>query len=296
MTRDDWRQRGAAVRDIPLETVLILRGAVRDRRDQSKWHTERGWLSITGPKFHNWEQLHGGGGAIDLVIHLAGVPYREAVLWLEQHVGSTYRTPSQTRSRAPSHAETSVGEECSSTLQLPRRSDRMLVRVREYLTQRRRLAASLLEPLLESGNLYADARGNAVFLLVAGKAQRPVGAELRGTASSVWRGMARGSRKNQGFFWTGATPCQHIVLCESAIDAISCCQLHVERICISTSGVRANPPWLSTLIARGYHIDCGFDADAAGDAAAACMIALYPTVHRLRPPAHDWNDALLSHR
>ena len=55
-----------------------------------------------------------------------------------------------------------------------------------------------------------------------------------------------------------------IVLCESAIDAISCFQLHPERICISTSGVRANPPWLAGLIARGYHIHCGFDADATG--------------------------------
>ena len=294
MTRDDWRQRGAAVRDIPLETVLILRGAVRDRRDKSKWHTERGWLSVTGPKFNNWQQLHGGGGAIDLAMHLAAVPYREAVVWLERNVGSAYRTPSEIRSRARSREETSAGEKCSSALQLPLRNDRKLGRVREYLTERRRLAGCLLEPLLESRRLYADARGNAVFLMVAGKAQRPIGAELRGTGPRVWRGMAPGSRKNQGFFWTGATPCQHIVLCESAIDAISCCQLHAERICISTSGVRADPPWLSMLIARGYRIDCGFDADAAGDTAAARMIAIYPTVHRLRPSAHDWNDALTS--
>ncbi|MCZ7600588.1 MAG: DUF3991 and toprim domain-containing protein [Gammaproteobacteria bacterium] len=163
-----------------------------------------------------------------------------------------------------------------------------------YLTERRRLAAVGLQPLLESGRLYADGRGNAVFLLVAGKAHRPVGAELRGTGPRVWRGMAPGTRKDLGYFWAGARGAQHIVLCESAIDAISCFQLHPDCICISTSGVRANPPWLAGLIARGYRLHCGFDADEPGDNAARQMLALYPQVQRLRPPAHDWNDALTS--
>jgi hypothetical protein len=70
--------------------------------------------------------------------------------------------------------------------------------------------------------------------------------------------------------------------------------MHPQRICISTSGVRANPRWLSGLTARGYEILCGFDAHGPGDAGAARMIALHPAVHRLRPPAHDWNDALAS--
>ena len=41
--------------------------------------------------------------------------------------------------------------------------------------------ASLLEGVLVFGRLYADQRGNAVVLLIAGGAQRPVEAELRGT-------------------------------------------------------------------------------------------------------------------
>lgn len=168
-------------------------------------------------------------------------------------------------------------------------------RVLRYLTERRHLPSALLEPLLESGRLYADQLGNAVFLLVAGKTNRPVGAELRGTGPRVWRGMAPGTRKDLGYFWTGVRGAKEIILCESAIDAISCFQLHPERICISTSGVRANPPWLAGLIARGYHIHCGFDTDPPGDAAAHQMIRLHSTVRRLRPPAHDWNDALASH-
>ena len=106
--------------------------------------------------------------------------------------------------------------------------------------------------------------------------------------------MAPGTRKDLGYFWIAAQGSREIVLCESAIDAISCVQMHPQRICISTSGVRADPPWLHGLLARGYDIFCGFDADGPGDAAAARMMALHPAVRRLRPPAHDWNDVLTS--
>ena len=83
---------------------------------------------------------------------------------------------------------------------MPTRHDRHLPRVLRYLTWQRHLSLSLLEPLLANGRLSADQRGNAVFLMVAGKAQRPVGAELRGTGSRIWRGMAPGSSKDGGYF------------------------------------------------------------------------------------------------
>lgn len=285
-------RRAAVVRAVPLESVLLFRGAVRNRHDRHKWRTEQGPLSLTGPKFTNWHTGQGGGGAIDLVMHLAQVNFRTALVWLEQHLAA-----SQVASGGPaahaSHRESSPSEE-AGLLRMPVRDDRLLERVRQYLTQRRYLAASLVEPLIASGKLYADRRGNAVFVSVAGKANRPVGAELRGTGPRVWRGMAPGTNKDCGYFWSGVSGSREIVLCESAIDALSCFQMHPRRICISASGVRADPPWLGGLIARGYELHCGFDADGPGDAAAARMIALHPQVKRLRPSAHDWNDALAS--
>jgi len=292
MSWDDLRRRAAVVREVPLETVLLLRGAERDRHDKSKWHSERGPLSVTGPKFMNWHGHRGGGGAIDLVMHLAKVDYRTAVAWLEGCLGVGRVAAGVPRERTSDHERGAGGR--SPSLQLPLRDDRRLYRVRQYLTRRRHLSSTLIEPLLQSGKLYADSRGNAVFLLLAGKAQRPVGAELRGTGPRVWRGMAPGTRKDWGYFWIGTQGARQIVLCESAIDAISCFQMRPERVCISTSGVRANPLWLRGLIAHGYEIHCGFDADDPGDAAADRMIALHPMIQRLRPPAHDWNDALAS--
>ena len=164
--------------------------------------------------------------------------------------------------------------------------------MRNYLARHRHLDSWVLDPLFEGGKLYADNRGNAVFLMVAGKANHPVGAELRGTGASPWRGMALGTRKNAGYFWVGPKGPERVVLCESAIDAMSCHMLYPGRVCISTAGARPNPSWLTAILNHGHDVDCGFDADPPGDTAAREMIRLYPDIRRLRPAAKDWNALL----
>ena len=287
----DFRRRADAVREIPLEIILQSWGAVRDRRDKAKWHLGEDSFSVTGLKFTHWQRRAGGGGAIDLVIHVRGMDVRSAVAWLEQRFGTSHVS-----------ADSAVVNSRSSSglspkpyrLRLPDAQSDKLEQVRRYLIQRRCLAASLLEPLIKAGKLYADRRANAVFLMVSGKTNRPVGAELRGTGSRVWRGLAPGSRKDRGYFWIGKQGSSKIVLCEAAIDAISCFQLLGDCICISTAGVRSNPPWLQPLLARGYAVHCGFDNDAAGETTARQMIDHHPGIQRLRPPAHDWNEAVVS--
>ena len=293
MSIGDFRRRADRVRDIPLEAVLRFHGAQRDRRDKAKWHTQQGPLSVTEPKFTNWQQGRGGGGAIDLVMHLANVDVRTAVKWLEQHLAAGHLTAGEATTHSSSRT-LSTTPAPTRQLRLPAPDGRMLARVCHYLTAGRHLAASLVEPLLTSGTLYADSRGNAVFLMVAGQANRPVGAELRGTGPQAWRGMAPGTRKDLGYFWIGVKGSRQLVLCESAIDAISCHQMHSQYICLSTAGVRTNPHWLSGLVNRGYDIFCGFDSDESGDGCADRMMAIHPAIRRLRPPAHDWNDALIS--
>ena len=299
MTLRNFRRQADAVRSIPLETVLTHWGAERDRRDRAQWRTERGHLSVTGAKFFNWYRNEGGGGAIDLVMHLGEMDAATAIRWLRQHLGSAPAAASSTSACwQASSSSFSCGDAQTPLhgLRLPLANPAKLERVRRYLTEQRHVAASILEPLIDAGKVYADQRGNAVFLMVAGKPNRPIGAELRGTGARVWHSLASGTRKDAGYFWIGADGSQKIVLCESAIDAISCFQLHSTCICISTAGVRPDPPWLLPLIARGYHIYCGFDDDAAGNAASRQMIARHPSIQRLRPPDHDWNDALAANR
>ena len=75
------------LRSVPLTDVLRRLGAVRDRRDKARWKTDRGTLSVTGMRFFNWHTHAGGGGAIDLAMHLRGVGFKDAVAWLRDAFG-----------------------------------------------------------------------------------------------------------------------------------------------------------------------------------------------------------------
>jgi len=278
------RKRTDQLRAIPLPSVLRLWGAVADRHDKGKWHTSRGTLSVNGPKFINWNQGEGGGGAIDLVIHLKNCSFKEALDWLGDHF--------------PQHRVNDLAPSASSSaLSLPTPDPLQLGPVKDYLTTERAIPLVLIESLIRTGTLYADHRANAVFLLRDPEGT-PVGAELRGTTSRQWRGMAPGSRKNLGFFSIPApilsTDQRPIILCESAIDAISAFALHPQHRCLSTAGARPDPAWLGPIIQKGARVYCGFDADQTGERMAQAMIAFHPPVTRLRPPRHDWNDLLKS--
>jgi hypothetical protein len=278
MTFGQLRDLADQVRTIPLESVLRLSGAQPDRYDRHKWHTQQGVLSVTGAKFINWNRTLGGGGAIDLVIHLHGLGFRQAVQWLSHSFPGAFRLESDPLSS-------------KAALAIPPPDPAKLWRVRQYLLGERALPQALIDPLIQSGSLYADHRANAVFLLL-GKEKRPVGAELRGTTTRPWRGLAPGSQKDLGFFAIPANPLPAIILVESAIDAISCFTLHPQHRCLSTAGARPNPRWLAALLEQRFPVYCGFDADPTGEDMARAMIALHPTVQRLRPRRHDWNEVL----
>lgn len=277
----NWRARAERLRALPLPVVLAALEATPDPGDRAKWRTARGVLSVTGAKFINWNQGVGGGGAIDLVMHVQEFGFGQALQWLEERFdpGSPVEPGFRPAPRA---------------LTLPPPAVHHWPRVERYLIEQRRLPRPLLTPLVHAGILYADARANAVFLLGETPATA-VGAELRGTTSGSWRGMAPGSRKDHGCFSVSTASVDALVLCESAIDALSCHALHPAFRCLSTSGARPDPAWLTVLLRLGLPIFCGFDADPTGDALAQRLILLHPAVRRLRPPAKDWNDALRLH-
>lgn len=274
----NWRARADRLRALPLPVVLAALEATPDPGDPAKWRTVRGVLSVTGAKFINWNQGLGGGGAIDLVMHVRQVGFGQALEWLELHFGIFNPLPPQATLPARSFS-------------LPPPVANHWPRVRYYLVEERKLPATLLEPLTRFGTLYADAQANAVFVLLD-TAGHPVGAELRGTTALRWRGLAPGSRKDRGFFSASGTSSHAIVLCESAIDALSCQALHPDYRGLSTSGARPDSAWLPALISQGLPIYCGFDADPTGEAMAQRLHDLHPSILRLRPAAKDWNDLL----
>jgi len=143
------------VRGIDLQRVLQSINARKDTCDKKKWHTERGVISVSGIKFMNWNTGTGGGGAIDLVIHLKKLDFKNAVRWLTamfpEHALKTAKIPVS----VPKHQ-----------FHVPTRWNTHLPRVKQYLIEKRCLRPELISTLVRSGKLYADKRGNAVFLLL----------------------------------------------------------------------------------------------------------------------------------
>ena len=133
----NWRTRAERLRALPLPVVLARLAAVRDPYDPAKWHTARGLLSITGAKFMNWNSGFGGGGAIDLVIHLQQLGFGQALEWLEGHFGGL--TLLQPESTPP-----------AQTLTLPTPVPENWPRVERYLIAERNLPGALLQPLVQS--------------------------------------------------------------------------------------------------------------------------------------------------
>jgi hypothetical protein len=282
LTYRQLRDQADQVRAIPLAAVLRQSGAQPDRYDPAKWHTAQGVLSVTGAKFMNWNHAQGGGGAIDLVMHLHQLGFREAVQWLGHHFpGSLARPPAPVSLKGALH--------------LPLSDPTRLGSVRRYLVAERHLPGDLVDMLIPSGTLYADPRANAVFLM-RGPHHHPVGAELRGTTARPWHGLAPGSQRDLGYFAVHTTEYSAVILVESAIDALSCSVLHPQYRCLSTAGARPNPGWLGTLLDECHRVYCGFDADPTGENMARAMIARHPNIRRLRPAQHDWNDVLKARR
>ena len=240
MNFDQRRRWVDGLRAIPLNSVLRAAGAEADRHDPAKWLTPQGVLSVNGAKFFNWNRDRGGGGAIDLAMHLRVCDFTAAVQWLAEH----FCLPTAGSPAFSTH---------SPNLRLPSADGAQLRHVTRYLLEQRGLPAALLRPLVDSGRLYADRRANAVFVLL-GKENHPVGAELRGTSAMAWRGLAPGSRKDLGYFACGLARAHELVLCESAIDAISCAAIYFNRLCLSTAGARPNPAWLPPLLVQHHRV------------------------------------------
>jgi hypothetical protein len=290
---DELKNRADIARRIELEELLKRTGCDRYRFDKNKWHTPQGAISIKEDKFFNWNAGFGGGGAISLLMHLTECDFKSSVDWLFRHFSLS--DISINRNVAPNKINHHNHNGKPKTLRLPPRDDNKLLQIRHYLTHRRCLPKTVVDYLIGRNILYADDKANAVFLLL-GKGKRAVGAEIRGTNDQFrkWYAVAAGTNKSSGCFYIRDKGAKKVVLCESAIDAISYFVLHRKCLALSTSGAKPNPYWITHFINQGLEIFCAFDSDETGERTANRMRELYPMVKRLRPEKHDWNDVLRS--
>jgi hypothetical protein len=155
-------------------------------------------------------------------------------------------------------------------------------KVRQYLTEARRLSGQIVDKLYELGKVYADRYSNVVFVLGKG-----VGVELRGTGEKPFHGV----RGEKAPFIMADRGEKKVAFVESSIDAISLFELGFKGRIVSMSGNSATlaKEKAKTYREQGLTVVAAFDNDRAGEQMAANLG--YPR-ERIYPNGKDWNDDL----
>ncbi len=268
-------------------------------------------LPLTGyaeTPFYNHDQQKGGGGSIDLVMHVTGYTFRQAVAYLNHEAGPELAVAAAAQHGARQGQEI-VERGARAPFMQPQADEDRWPQVRAYLIEQRGIPRGLVDELHARGTVYADGRSNAVFLRTDAEGQA-VGASLRGTLpGSEFQGLAYGTRHDEGHFsFSIGTPERYSALqyhiTESPIDALSRAALtqrageRGEYVFLSNDGHGELPCWqIEEGLSRGALVHCGFDNDAGGNKLWAQVKEAYPraeAIVREQPPAgaKDWNDAL----
>lgn len=285
------------VRDIPLEQVAYQLGLEPDPKDKHKWQQENHIINITGSKFYDWQHLKGGGGAIDLVMHVNSCNFRQAVAWLNDRLGE-----SATLEAVAYQTRVIIQTEQPHPFIPPTPNADKWQQVKTYLTRERRLPSSLVDNLHDSGLVYADDKQNAVFIRRDLDEETITGATLRGTAGddNTFKGLALGSKRSNGWFHfhrggQSSDPIGRLVLVESPIDAMSFAVLDRtesrKTIYLSTDGAGSVPvEFLRTLPNKSVIV--AYDNDQPGNLMAQKVMEQLPNCVRKLPKAKDWNEEL----
>lgn len=304
--RSELKQLADQLRDLPLEDVAWHLGLTQDTKGDFRWKGMGHIINIDGSKWYDFSPSvnKGGGGAIDLVMHVIECNFKEAIAWLNDRFGESEMERAVTH-----HAREQAGEiartEPTPQFVPPVEDESNWQAVYNYLTQKRGLSENLVQHLHTSGLVYADSQQNAVFLM-RGLDGETTGAFLRGTRGedNTFMGYATGTKRTEGWFyirWGGqpSDEIQRVVLCKSPVDALSFAMLEVEALgempqqrtmCMAADNVRSvSVEFLKNIPT----VVAAYDNDAAGDETAQAIMELLPLSCRVRPQAKDWNQELL---
>ncbi|MBG1262220.1 MobV family relaxase [Nostoc commune] len=295
------------LRDLPLEDVAWELGL---HHEQGKWKGHGNIINIDGPKFYDFapEQQKGGGGAIDLVMHVNQCNLRQAVVWLHERFGEAGAERAAI-AKAREVAAEIIQLEPRTPFQLPVEEKSKWSSVSNYLTQKRGIPENFVELLHKRGLVYADDQQNAVFVMRnLGEEPQAIGAFLRGTRgeNNTFKGYEKGTKRREGWFHfrlggQPTDPVEKVVLLKSPIDAVCFAMLEYQ--------LRGDVPPNRTLymaldnpnslpveqLQNIPNVMVAFDSDDSGNAAARVVKELLPQSKRIKCKADDWNQLLLDY-
>lgn len=263
------------LRNIDLFTVASSLGLEFDPNDKKQLIGDGHRISINGDKFNDFNSGKGGGGAIDLVMHVKDLDFQQACNFLGYIDYTSVAAVARLHDKKPS--------------ELPVRAYDTS-RARDYLITQRGLNPDLVDSAIKSGKVWQDLKGNAVF-------DYGEGVELRGTGSETFKGF-RGTKGN-GFVIDAVDMPFRVVVVESSIDALSYKQLHDSNDLIVAIGGDANDKFMQYAIdqakAAGVPLVAAFDNDQGGDIARSRLRDIFDN-HLIWfdvPISKDWNEDLI---
>ena len=267
------------LRQLEIAATCSLLGLERDPNDFKQFLGDGFRISFNGLKWYDHNANKGGGGAIDLTMHVKQLTFMVAANYLSGIAGeiATATPTNKTKTRA-------------SVTKPPIPDTSKLPSVKAYLTGKRGLNHDLVQWCIDKGMIYADSRSNCVFRYGT------QGAELRGTGDRQWRGIF--GVIEYGFILP-AKKAAGVALLESAIDALSYRQLHRDVIAVSIAG-NGNHKVINQAVsiakAKDLPVLSAFDNDDGGDIADS-ILAEFAALNDVkvvqdRPEANDWNDNL----
>ncbi len=159
----DYTALVAQARQLDLRDTMQTLGGAQDRYDTHKWQVNGEHISINGERFYNHDRQSGGGGSIDLVMHVTGYNFKQAVAYLNHEAGLGLAVAAAAQHGARQSQEIVDRGERAPFMQPARDEDRW-PQVWAYLVEQRGIPHGMIDELHERGTIYADGRSNAVFL------------------------------------------------------------------------------------------------------------------------------------
>ena len=306
-SKNQWLQQATLLRELALEDVAWQLGLDRDHSQSNRWRGHGHIINIDKSKFYDFAPGYqkGGGGAIDLVMHVNDCDFKKAIAWLSDRFGESgaiRAAIAQTKQEVIKIAQQQSIQEFTP----PAEDESQWLGVHSYLTRKRGLPENLVTALFESRLVYADERKNAVFGMrsLSGEV---MGAFVRGTVGedNTFMGYAKGTKRSESWFYIRlggevSDEIERVILCKSPIDTLSVAALEMENrvgepsertMYMAVDSPQSLPLEFLRTIKR---IGVTFDRDDLGNKAARAVKDLLPQAQIIMPDESDWNQQLLA--